>query len=127
MIDELLRVALLSASIAPASAGVAQALPPAATKLTISVSLPPQVWLVESIGGSRVAVAALVGPGDSEETYSPTDAQVSATLRSDVFFRIGASFEEAPWFRALSAARTIEVVDTRAEVELLPMRDGGAP
>jgi len=84
----------------------------------VFVSLPPQEWLVESIGGPMFEARALVGPGDSEETYSPSDAQVSEALRAEVFFRIGASFEEAPWFRALAAVRRIEIVDTRAGVEL---------
>ena len=96
-------------------------------RLRVVVSLPPQVWLVESIGGPRVEVAALVGPGDSEETYSPTDAQVSAALRGEVFFRIGASFEEAPWFRALDAAERLEIVDTRDGVELIPMHGNVGP
>lgn len=89
--------------------------------IPVVVSLPPQVWLVESIGGSRVAVDALVGPGQSEETYAPTDAQVSAALRARIYFRIGASFEHAPWFRALGAARELEIVDTRDGVDLLPL------
>jgi len=98
-------------------------MPGASPPLAVSVSLPPQVWLVESIGGSRVTVKALVSPGDSEETYAPTDAQVTTTLRSAIFFRIGASFEEAPWFRALAASR-LEIVDLRSGVEMLAMTDG---
>ena len=96
-------------------------------RLRVVVSLPPQVWLVESIGGPRVEVAALVGPGESEETYSPTDAQVSAALRARVFFRIGASFEQAPWFRALDAAERLEIVDTRDGVDLIPMHGNAGP
>ena len=96
-------------------------------RLRVVVSLPPQVWLVESIGGPRVEVAALVGPGESEETYSPTDAQVSSTLRATVFFRIGASFEEAPWFRALGAAERLEIADLRDGVDLIPMEDNAGP
>ena len=96
-----------------------------ATPLVVSVSLPPQVWLVESIGGERVTASALVGPGDSEETYAPTDAQVSAALGSAIFFRIGASFEEAPWFRAL-AGSGLTIVDARDGVAMLPLADGAA-
>jgi zinc transport system substrate-binding protein len=95
----------------------------AAPPLKVVVSLPPQVWLVESIGGPLVSTVALVGPGDSEETYSPTDAQVSAALRAKVFFRIGASFEQAPWFRALSSSRALEIVDLRHGVDFLRLRD----
>ncbi len=114
---------ILAVVLSLAAAGASDQQP---ARLSVVVSLPPQVWLVESIGGPRVEVAALVGPGESEETYSPTDAQVSAALGARVFFRIGASFEQAPWFRALGAAVGLEIADTRDGVELIAM-DGGAP
>ncbi|HEX2466312.1 MAG TPA: zinc ABC transporter substrate-binding protein [Thermoanaerobaculia bacterium] len=113
---------ILTAALALTTVGA----PHQDARLRVVVSLPPQVWLVESIGGPRVEVAALVGPGESEETYSPTDAQVSAALRASVFFRIGASFEQAPWFRALDAAERLEIADTRDGVDLITM-DGSGP
>jgi zinc transport system substrate-binding protein len=92
-------------------------------RIPVVVSLPPQIWLVESIGGARVSASTLVAPGESEEAYSPTDAQVSAALRARVFFRIGAGLEEAPWFRALAASGRLEIVDTREEGGLVAGAD----
>jgi zinc transport system substrate-binding protein len=91
--------------------------------IRVVVSLAPQLWLVQSIGGERVSVSTLVAPGESEETYSPTDAQVSEVLRARVFLRIGAGFEAAPWFRTLAASGGIDIVDARAGVDLLPDSD----
>jgi zinc transport system substrate-binding protein len=96
-----------------------------AAPLPVVVSLPPQIWVVESVGGARVSVAALVGPGDSEETYSPTDVQVTAALRAKVLFRIGASFEEAPWFDALTSAGGLPVVDAGQGVDRVALGRSG--
>jgi zinc transport system substrate-binding protein len=114
------RVGALLVSIAVAAVSWRQ---PTAMPLRVVVSLPPQLWLVRSIGGPDVSVSALVGPGESEETYSPTDAQVSDALRARVFFRIGAGFEQAPWFRALSASGRLEVVDTRESADTRAAHD----
>lgn len=37
----------------------------------------PQKYFVERVGGQRVAVSAMVGPGQSPETYDPTPSQLS--------------------------------------------------
>jgi zinc transport system substrate-binding protein len=110
---------LLLVSITMATVSLLQA---SAQPTRVVVSLPPQLWLVRSIGGSQVSVSTLVDPGESEEVFSPTDAQVTEVLRARVFFRIGAGFEEAPWFRALAASGRLEIVDTR---ETAGTRAGG--
>jgi len=44
-------------------------------KLTISVSILPQQWFVDQIGGDRVRTQAMVGSGDDPHTYEPTPQQ----------------------------------------------------
>ena len=79
-----------------AAAGCAGELPaPDHDRLLVAVSIVPQAWLVERIGGPRVRAVPLVEPGASPATYQPTDAQVSMVMRADVYFRAG-------WFRAIS-------------------------
>jgi zinc transport system substrate-binding protein len=90
-------------------------------RLLVAVSIIPQAWLVRAVGGPRVDVVTLVTPGESHHTYQPTDAQVSRVMASAVFFRIGTSFENAPWFHALEAAGKPRVVDLRDGVSLLDM------
>ncbi len=106
----LLGSALLWASIAPPAAGA---------PLAVAVTVAPQKWLVEQVGGDRVRVTAMVAPGDSAETYLPTDAQVSRVMRSAVYFRGGVASENGPWFDALERSGGIEIVDLRRGVELL--------
>ena len=69
---------------APATAG---------EKLTVMVSILPQVWFVEQIGGPEVVVEALVGPGHSPATFEPTARQVARLKGSAVYFSSGVPFE----------------------------------
>lgn len=96
----------------------------AAEPLAVTVTIAPQAWLVEQIGGDRVVVKTLVGPGESPATYLPTDAQVSSVLRSAVYFRIGVPSEETPWLDALRRSRRVEIVDLRDGVELRHLPGG---
>lgn len=89
--------------------------------LAVAVTIAPQAWLVEQIGGEAVAVTTLVGPGESPETYLPADRQVSALMRSTVYFRIGVPCERGPWFDAVARAGRVKVVDLRRGVELRPL------
>ncbi len=72
--------------------------------LTIAVSLPPQAWLVEQIGGEEVNVRVLVKPGASPETFLPGDHEMSRVLAARAYLRIGVPFEDGPWFDALGDA-----------------------
>ncbi len=88
----------------------------------ITVSIPPQAWLVEQIGQGSVEVASLLGSGDSPATFQPTDFQITAVLRSRLFFRIGVPFENGRWMEAIRSTRRVPIVDTRRGIDLRPMR-----
>jgi zinc transport system substrate-binding protein len=93
-------------SVAPASA------------LSVCVSIPPQAFLVERIGGEHVSVEVLVGPGQSPATYEPTPAQMAGLDGADVFFRIGVPFEDALMDRISASMPDLDVVDLREGIEL---------
>ncbi len=61
--------------------------------VSVFVSILPQSYFVERIGGSRVNVEVLVGPGHSPATYEPTPRQMGKLEYADVFFSIGVPFE----------------------------------
>ena len=86
-----------------------------------AVSIPPQAWLVERIGGGRWQPLVLVSPGDSPATYQPSDIQISRVMQAEVYFRIGVPFEEGPWYDAITSRRGPEVVDLRAGIALRQM------
>lgn len=106
---------VLACASPPSAGGVA-----ASTPVRVAVTIPPQAWLVEAVGGERVEVATLVGPGESAETYQPTDAEVSRALGAGLYFRIGAPAERGGWFRALERSGSVRIVDLRDGVEPLP-------
>lgn len=118
-----LAAAVVLAAIAAGCGGERR---PATSGLRIAVSVPPEAWLVEAIGGDRVEVISLVGSGDSPETYQPADARVSDVLAARVYFRVGVPFENGAWFRALGTAPGLEVVDLRRDVPMLRLAHGDA-
>ncbi|MBN2322672.1 MAG: zinc ABC transporter substrate-binding protein [Spirochaetes bacterium] len=63
-------------------------------RLEVSVSIPPQAYFVERIGGERVHVNVLVTPGTSPHTFEPTPRQVASLTGSNIYFGIGLPFEE---------------------------------
>lgn len=59
----------------------------------VVVSILPQAWLVEQIGGPEVRVEVLVGPGQSPATFDPGPRQIADLLEADLFIRAGVPFE----------------------------------
>jgi len=86
----------------------------------VAVSIVPQQWLVEQIGGDRVEVTVMVRPGESHETYQPTDAQISQLMGAAALFCVGIPFENSRAMAAVRSQATLRVVDTR---EGIPLRE----
>lgn len=96
---------------------------PAKTKLTVAVTMVPHAWLVRQIGGQHVDVLTLVQPGESHETYSPSDAQISRLMQAKAYFRAGVAAERGPWFKAIRDSAKLKIVDLRQNVPLLEMTE----
>jgi zinc transport system substrate-binding protein len=94
---------------------LAQAQPP----VDVLVSILPQRFIVERVGGERVRVTVLVGPGQTPATFEPSPRQITAVGRARLYFRIGVGFEHA-WLPRLRAINPrLEVLDQR---DGLPLR-----
>ncbi len=89
--------------------------------ISVFVSIEPQVFFVSRIGGDRVSVHALVPPGKSPETYSPTPMQMAKLAKSKLFFRIGVPFEESLIQRIKRTAKKVKIVDTQKGIPLRKM------
>jgi zinc transport system substrate-binding protein len=90
----------------------------------VTVSILPQVYFVERIGGERVNADVLVLPGRSPATYAPNPTQIANLAKSDVYFRIGVPFENLLLPRINGIAANILVVDTRKGIQLRKMLAG---
>jgi zinc transport system substrate-binding protein len=94
-----------------------------AAPLRVAVSIEPHAWLVERIGREHVEVRALVPPNGSPHTFQPTDAEITAVMRSAVYFKTGVAFERSGWFSAIENADRMEVVDLRQGLPLRAMEE----
>jgi zinc transport system substrate-binding protein len=63
--------------------------------IPVFVSIQPQAYFVNRVGGDRVRVDVLVRPGGSPATYAPTPKQMARLAAAKVFFRISVPFENA--------------------------------
>jgi len=61
--------------------------------IPVFVSIPPQKYFVEKIGGSLVHVSVMVPPGANPHIYEPRPSQMTALSKSRIYFAIGVTFE----------------------------------
>jgi zinc transport system substrate-binding protein len=86
------------------------------------VSVLPQAYFVEQIGGDRVTVQVLIPPGASPATHEPTIAQLEELSSADVYVKVGCpnfAFEQT-WFSKIEEANPhMRIVDSSRGVELV--------
>lgn len=104
----LLSVLLLLVAVTPA----------AAETIDVFVSILPQAYFVERIGGDAVTVEVLVGPGQSPATYGLSPKQMVKLAQADVFFRIGVPFENRLMKKISRSFKNLNVVDLQKGISL---------
>ncbi len=87
----------------------------------IIVSILPQEYFVERIGGDRVNVTTVVPQGSSPATYDPTSQTLAKMTSAKLYFRIGVPFEKGfiPKIRDLN--EDLKIIDTRKGIKLRTM------
>lgn len=84
--------------------------------LQVTVSILPQAYFVERIGGDLVTVNVMVGPGDDAHTYEPKPDQMIALSESTLFFSIGIEYEETWLPRFTDVNPEMEIIDSAEEI-----------
>jgi len=87
-------------------------------RLLVFVSIPPQKYFVERIGGLHVRAAVLLKSGQSMHTYEPTPKQMVELSAAKVYFRIGAPFEMQVVDKVGEALKGLYLVDTNEGITL---------
>jgi len=122
----LLRYAALAAlllGIAACGSGVAeeQSSQQEEEKLDVTVSILPQKYFVEKVGGDRVRVNVMVEKGMDPHTYEPKPQQLRALSEAEIYASIGIEFEDAWMERIQSANPEMPVIDSTAGIERIEM------
>jgi len=85
--------------------------------VTVMVSIVPQKYFVEKIGGKLVEVEAMVLPGATPEHYEPKPKQMSALGRSRIYFACGVPFESVWLSRFASTNPNMKIVHTEKAID----------
>ena len=89
--------------------------------LNVTVSIVPQKYFVERVGGERVNVNVMVKPGANPATYEPKPEQLQALSQADAYVSIGVPFEKAWRDRIASANSEMLIVDTTEGIDRVPI------
>ncbi len=110
-------IMVLSASPAFAANEKAES---AAPRIDITVSVPPQSYFVERIGGNRVSVHIMIPGGANPATYEPTPRQIMNLSNSRMYVKLGAPtflFENKYLHAFLDRNPRMTVIDTSCGVK----------
>lgn len=95
-------------------------------KISVFVSIPPQSYFVEKIGGDRLNINVMVPAGKSPATYEPAPAQITALSTSEAFFSIGVPFEKVFIPKIKQSIPNINIIDTSQGIKRKSMQENGA-
>lgn len=95
-----------------------------APALGVVVSVAPQKYLAERLGGERVRVTAMVGAGQEPHGYEPTPRQLAALAGAQLYFALDTPFERQ-WLERMRAANpAMRVVQTDRGIARRPLGQG---
>jgi zinc transport system substrate-binding protein len=98
-------------------------------KISVAVSIPPQKYFVEAIGGPYVDVTVMVPPGHAPEIFEPKPAQMKQLASAKVYFAMGVPFESVwlPRFSSFNSKMTIVHTDKGIEKQAINRHDDQGP
>lgn len=94
---------------------------PASAALEVFVSIPPQKWLSDRIGGEHLVTGVLVEKGQDPHTFEPRPKQIEALGRAKLYFTIGMEFEGQIVAKLRQSTVALQIVDTTAGLEKMAM------
>ena len=94
-------------------------------KLNVFVSIMPQKYFAEKVGGDLVNVSVLVPSGTSPESFDPSPKQIVQLGSSDVYFTIDIPFENIFLDKLKAGKKKLVVADCDKDVPKLRNQEHG--
>jgi zinc transport system substrate-binding protein len=91
--------------------------------IRVWVSIIPQEYFVERIGGDKVQVEVMVPPGFNPAVYEPKPSQIEGLAEADMYVRIRVPFEEAWLARIMIANEGVLLVDQSQGIDRIEGKD----
>lgn len=92
-------------------------------KLSVFVSIEPQKYFVERIGGKYIDVEVMVKQGQNPATYEPTPIQISKLGTAKAFYTIGVPFENVFLKQISSNLTNLNLIDTSIGIDKRKITD----
>lgn len=93
--------------------------------LQIFVSIPPQKWLSDQIGGEHVSTDVLVSQGQDPHTYEPTPKQITALSQAKIYFTLDLEFEKRIIPKLEKTVPSLHIIDLAASIAKIEITDQG--
>ncbi|HOX38626.1 MAG TPA: zinc ABC transporter substrate-binding protein [Candidatus Brocadiia bacterium] len=107
--------AILTALPVPAAEG--------AGAIPVFVSIPPQAQFAKKVGGARVSVSVLVGPGQNPHVFEPKPQQIAALGKARLYFTVGVPFERTLVERISKSMPGLKITPTDRGIKKLAMTE----
>jgi zinc transport system substrate-binding protein len=92
----------------------------------VVVSIPPQEWLVDRIGGNAVHSEILVPAGQDPHSFEPRPRQIAHLAKARLYFTIGLPFEGPLREKIEGAQMPVRFVDGAAGITKIPFTKDNA-
>lgn len=92
-----------------------------AAPLELFVSIPPQKYLVDQLGGDLVESHVLVGQGQSPHLFHPTSRQMMALARAKLFFTMDMEFEHILLAKLQQSASSLKIINSVRSIPKISM------
>jgi len=98
-----------------------------AAPLQIFVSIPPQKWLSDQLGGPLVSTHVLVDKGQEPHMFQPTPRQLTDLFHAQLYFTLELPFERKISRKIRQSSTQLQLVDVTSAIQRIPMvgRDEG--
>lgn len=94
-----------------------------AAPLELFVSISPQKYLVDRLGGELVHSHVLVGQGQSPHMFHPSSKQILQLSRAKLFFTIDMEFEHILVKKLKESMSSLQLVNSVRSITKIPMQD----
>ena len=95
--------------------------------LKVFVSIPPQKWVSDKIGGALVATEVLVNKGQDPHTYEPTPKQLTTLSQAKLYFTLDLEFEKQIIPKLEQTVPSLRIIDTADSIPKIAMTEHDGP
>ena len=93
-----------------------------AKSMDVFVSIPPQKWLTDHIGGDRVTTHILINKGQDPHTFEPSPVQIAKLANASLYFMTDMPFEKIIVRILQQNGTTLHIVNAAENISKIPIQ-----